>query len=451
MVKQRETLLGWASRLHECAKPSYLGLACVVAGLLVGPGHCCWAKDWPQWRGPHRDGISRETKLNSDWQAKPPRLLWTATGMGAGYASVAVVGNQIFSTGNLEQGQAVVAVDVQEGRIQWTSQATKAVPRHGYPGSRSTPAVDGDRLYAVMSDGTIACLRRSNGEVVWRRQFQADWNGQMMSVWGYAESPLVDDGRVICTPGGSAAMMVALDKQTGAEVWATRMPNYPDENGSNGQPLHDGAGYSSVVISHAGGVKQYIQLIGRGVIGVRASDGKLLWRYRDVANATANIPTPVVHNDFVFCSTGYQTGSALLRLVADGEQVKAQEIYRLEGKALQNHHGGSVLLDGYLYLGNGHNKGFPTCVEWKTGKRMWGGRMRGPGSGSAAVAAYDGHLIFRYQSGEVALIEATPEAYRLKGSFRPDYVQGPSWAHPVVSGGRLFLREQDKLMCYDLR
>lgn len=218
-----------------------------------------------------------------------------------------------------------------------------------------------------------------------------------------------------------------------------------------GGPIQDGAGYSSMVISRAGGTKQYIQLVGCGVIGVRASDGKLLWRYRDVANGTANIPTPVISGDYVFSSSAYGAGSALLRLVRSDDDIHAEEAYFLDAKTLQNHHGGMVLVDKHLYLGHGHGKGFPTCVELETGEIAWGGKQRGPGSGSAAVTYYDGHLIFRYQSGEVALIEATPEEYRLQGTFKPEFVEGPSWSHPVVAGGRLYLREQDKLMCYDLR
>ena len=267
----------------------------------------------------------------------------------------------------------------------------------------------------------------------------------MMSGWGYSESPLVDGDRVLCTPGGPEAMVVALDKLTGKDIWRAAAPNL----GPKGK---DGAGYSSMVVSEACGIKQYVQLVGRGVIGVRASDGKLLWSYNDVANGTANIPTPLVSGDQVFCSTGYRTGSALLKLTAEGDGIKCEEQYFLTGEKLQNHHGGMILKDGYVYCGHAHNSGFPICVEMATGKIVWGGDERGPGSGSAAVTYADGHLVFRYQSGEVALIEATPSGYHLKGSFKPVYVsKDPCWSVPVVIGGRMYLRDQDKLMCYDVR
>jgi outer membrane protein assembly factor BamB len=299
-------------------------------------------------------------------------------------------------------------------------------------------------VYAVSSDGGIACLDAKDGKIVWKHAF-SEWDGRMMSGWGYSESPLVDGNQVICTPGGKDALLVALQKGTGALIWKTKAGDLGDKGG-------DGAGYAAAVVGNGAGVRQYVQLTGRGVVGVRASDGKLLWSYNRVANGTANIPTCIVDGDHVFASTGYGTGAALLKLSRDGEGVKAGEVYFLEPKVFQNHHGGMILHKGHVYAGTKHNEGFPTCLEMKTGKIVWGGGdIRGEGGGSAAVHFVDGHLIFRYQSGKLALIEATPTAHVLKGSFKPAYVKEPSWAHPVVVDGRLYLREQDQLMCYDLR
>jgi outer membrane protein assembly factor BamB len=400
---------------------------------------------WPQWRGPERNGLSSETGLNTDWKRNAPGLLWTVEGLGEGFASVSIADGRIFTTGNLKDGQGITAMKESDGSQLWRKTLTSDVPKHGYPGSRCTPAIDGDRLYVVLSDGTLACLKTADGETVWRKDFKKDFGGKMMSGWGYSESPLIDGPWVLCTPGGKDAMIVALDKMTGDEIWRTAMPEKVGDKGG------DGAAYSSIVISNGAGVKQYVQLVGRGVIGVRASDGKLLWGYNTVANSTANIPTPVIAGDHVFCSTGYGTGSALLKLSAvRGGGVRADEVYFLDAKTLQNHHGGMLLVGDHIYCGHAHNQGFPICVAIKTGEVVWGGK-RGPGSGSAAVTFYDGHIIFRFQSGDVALIQATPEGYRIKGQFKPDYIKGPSWAHPVVADGRLYLREQDKLMCYDLR
>ena len=248
-------------------------------------------------------------------------------------------------------------------------------------------------------------------------------------------------------------MIVALNKTTGEEVWASAVPEFGGETASNGKSMKNGAGYSSIVISNGGGVKQYVTIVGRGAIGVRASDGKFLWGYSDIANTTANIPTPIVSGDDVFVSTGYGTGAALLTLSSDGNGgVKAEEQYFLPPKQLENHHGGMVLLDGHIYCGHKHNNGFPICVDMASGDVVWGGDIRPPAkaSGSAAVLYVDGHLIFRYQSGHVMLIEATTTGFKEKGVFMPEYQEDKSWAHPVVVGGKLYLREQDRLMCYNI-
>jgi outer membrane protein assembly factor BamB len=401
--------------------------------------------DWPQWRGPARDGLSPDTGLLKSWASRKPKLLWTADGMGGGYASVTVAAGRIYTTGNQATGQAVTCVNAADGKVLWTKTITDSVPKHSHDGSRCSPSIDGERLYAIASSGKIACLKTSDGSEIWSKDFRSEWGGRMMSGWGFSESPLVDGDWVLCTPGGPSAMIVALDKLTGREIWRTALP--PGEGGNK-----DGAAYSSIVISQACGVKQYVQLVGRGVIGVRAEDGKFLWSYEEIANRTANIPTPLVSGDYVFCSTGYQTGAALLKLVKSGDGVRCEEQYFLGGDKAQNHHGQMILKDGYVYFGHRHGQGFPICIELESGRIVWGGDQRGPGSGSAAITYADGHLYFRYQSGEVALIEATPSAYRLKGFFRPDYVgSNPCWAQPVVIGGRLYLRDQDKLMCYDVR
>ena len=400
------------------------------------------AGDWPQWRGPGRDGKSAETGLIKDWDKTPPKHLWTIEGMGEGFASVSTSKGALYTTGNVEGGQAVIKVNLADHTIAWTKVLTENKPKHGYDGSRCTPTVDGDFLYAVTSDGRISCLKSGDGEVVWTHQFK-EWGGKMHSGWGFSESPLVDGDLVLCTPGGDNAMIVALNKKTGAEVWKSAVPKVGDKGG-------DGAGYSSIVIGQGAGVKQYVTLVGRGVIGVRASDGKYLWGYNRVANGTANIPTPVTEGDYVFASSGYGTGSCLLKLSKDGEGVKAEEVYFLEPKTFENHHGGFILANGFIYSGAKHDKGFPICVEMKTGEVKWGGDIRGAGDGSAAVTMADGQIIFRYQNGKLALVNATPSGYELHGSFTPVYQERESWAHPVVSNGMLYLREQNKLMCYDL-
>jgi len=240
--------------------------------------------------------------------------------------------------------------------------------------------------------------------------------------------------------------MVALDAATGEEVWRAELP---ESVGSRGA---DGAGYSSAVVSHGAGVKQYVQLLGRGAVGVDAATGDVLWTYNRIANEVANIPTPMVSGDLVAVSSGYGTGTALLRL-APGEQpgeVVATEEWFLPGGVAQNHHGNMILHEGFFYFGTPHNKGFPIAVEVASGEVAWG-PVRNGGTGSAAMAFADEHLLFRYQDGLVVWAEATPEGYREKGSFAVPGATPPTWAHPVIAGGRLYLREQDVLHCYDLR
>src|SRR4029450_10696265 len=292
-------------------------------------------------------------------------------------ASVAVVGGRIYTLGDKDGAQYVIALDGASGAQVWTAKlGAPWVDEMGGP--RGTPTVDGDRVYAVGTEGDVVCVEAATGKERWRRNLEKDFGGQMMSQWKFAESPLVDGDRLIVTPGTRAALLVALDKQTGKEVWRTA----GSDLGPNGK---DGAGYASVVVSQGAGVKQYVQLLGRGLVGVRASDGKLLWSYNRIANNVANIPTPVVQGDYVFTSTGYQTGAGRLKREAAGGGVTAKEVYFLDSKTFQNHHGGFVLVGDHIYAGHGHNRGFPICIELATGKVVWGGDTRNEGTGSAAV------------------------------------------------------------------
>jgi outer membrane protein assembly factor BamB len=285
----------------------------------------------------------------------------------------------------------------------------------------------------------LICAKVATGDIVWKVDYAKEFGGRMMSGWGYSESPLVDGDLLIVTPGGKSAMLAALNKKTGKTVWKTPVPASMD----------GGAGYSSVVISNAAGVKQYVQLVGKGLVSADAKTGKLLWTYEEIANDTANIPTPLVNGDYVFCSTGYGAGAALLKIEKQADKLAATEQYFLQADKMQNHHGGMILLNGYVYCGTGHDQGFPLCIELSTGQTKWK-PGRGAGEGSAAVVYADGHLYFRYQNGVMALIEATPDKYTLKGSFKLAVVHGSSWPHPVIAGGKLYLRDQQTLMVYDI-
>lgn len=398
---------------------------------------------WPQWRGVKRDAIADDTGLLTEWPADGPPLVWKAGNLGRGFSSISIADGRIFTMGDRDGSQLVIALDLHTGRQLWATPIGDVWAPGGYAGPRCTPTVDGANVYVLGPHGDLVCLQAATGKEVWHLNMQKDFGGRMHSGWGYSESPLIDGNKLVCTPGGVDAAIVALDKKTGREIWRSAVPPLGGQGG-------DGAAYSSIVISNGGGVRQYVQLMGRGVVGVAARDGDFLWGYNRVANGTANIPTPIVEGDYVFCSTGYRTGAALLKLVPEGTGVKAEEVYFLDGKQFQNHHGGMIKLGDYIYAGHGHNSGAPVCLEWKTGKTVWR-HNRGPGSGSAAVAYADGNLYFRFQDGLMALIEATPDEYREKGTFRIPNVEDPSWSHPVIAGGKLYLREQDTLYCYDVR
>jgi outer membrane protein assembly factor BamB len=395
--------------------------------------------EWSRWRGPNGDGVSAEKGLLKEWPDKGPPLAWQAKGFGEGYSSVAVVGGKVFTLGRKDGKTNLIAADIKEGNILWST------PFGDGDLPNCTPTVDGNLVFGVSRGGDLACCETKSGKLLWTKNFAKDFGGRMHSGWGYSESPLVDGDLLIVTPGAEKALLAALDKKTGKPVWQTEASR--EQFGRQG---NDGAAYASIVISHAAGVKQYVTLVGRGLVGIDAASGKFLWNYGPVANTTANIPTPIVSGDYVFGSSGYGTGAALLKIVKKGDQLEAEEEYFLQGNKLLNHHGGMIRVGNYIYLGHGDNNGQPVCIDMTTGKDAW--RVNdSPGGGSAAIAYADGHLYFHYQDSNVALIEANPKGYKLKGKFKTKTHNGDGWAHPVIAGGKLYLRDQDDLLCYDIK
>lgn len=488
-----------------------LSLACST--VLAAPG------DVPQWRGVNRDGVYPDKGLLKQWPEAGPQLLWKAEKLGKGMASVSISDGKIFTTASRKGGQFIVALDVATQKELW---AASLCAKGGE--CNSTPTIDGALAYAVSSEGDLVCVKTSDGSEVWRKSLATDFGGAKPT-WQFSESPLVDGENLIVVPGSDSAVVAALNKKTGATIWKTEY-----ELAGKG---HAGAGYTGAVLSNAAGIRQYVTLVGKGAIGVDAKTGKLLWHYNRVANGTAVIPTPLVWDDYVFVSSGYGTGAALLKIFKDGKAapeapkvdeakvadytkkvadlkatiesrrdergkhekgtpayeaadklvqgakpdlekaenelnkargvkadsgptriagspVIADEQYWLNAGIFQNHHGGMVKIGDHIYAGKGHNNGFPICLDWKTGSVVWE-KERGPGKESAAVIAADGGLYFRYQDGIMALVEVTPTAYSQKGAFKLATVNGSSWPHPVIQGGRLFIRDQDALLCYDLR
>jgi outer membrane protein assembly factor BamB len=396
---------------------------CLIALALVA---IAGAADSPQWRGTNRDGKSADTGLLAQWPAGGPRLVWKAQGLGEGYSSFAVVGNRLYTQGQQADREFVLALDVATGRQLWKTPAGRAINDDKGNGPRGTPTVDGNRLYALSADGTLVCLDTDTGKRVWGADFVADFKGRAPH-WGYSESPLVDGDRVIVAPGGPGAAIVALHKATGAVVWKSQS---------------DGAAYSSAIPFDAGATHGLAILTSSASVGLNTKDGALLWRYTKVANRVANIATPIVAHDYVFVSTDYGTGCALLKLTPQGTSVQAAEVYF--NKDMRNHYTTSVLVGDYLY---GFSSSILTAMEFLTGKLAW--RDRSVGKGNCTYA--DQRLYCMGEDGAVALIEPTPKAYTEISRFQIPRGSNPTWTPPVVANGRLYLRQQDNLYSYDIK
>ena len=420
-----------------------------------------WADDWPQWRGPDRTGLSNETGLLKEWPEGGPRQAWKITGLGEGYATPSVSGGRIYLLGTVGNDEYLICLDESDGSKVWTVKVGQKMGDR--PGPRSTPTIDDGHAYVVSSNGNLVCVAIDKGTVKWQKSYAKDFGGQAGS-WAYAESPLVDGDVVIGTPGAKSsekpgtktAALVALRKRTGEVVWTTDVGGLnrkPAAEPKKVDPMRKGrnrpgrnyavAGYSSVVKADIGGVKQYVQFLDGGVVGVNARDGKLLWHYDEPANTTANISTPIVRGDLVFAASGYGTGGGQARIVKKGTGFEADQQYFV--RQMQNHHGGMVLVGDHLY---GTGGGTLLCVNFKTGDVAWNERSVGKGS----VTYADGHLYVRGENGKLALVEANPEKYVEKGRFdQPDRSEKPAWPHPVVANGKLYVRDWDALFCYDVK
>jgi outer membrane protein assembly factor BamB len=414
-------------------------IACLAAAALVlAAGHSV-ADDWPQWRGPNRDGLSKETGLLKEWPKDGPKLLWQVKDLGGGYSTPAVVGDRLYVMANQGmEDEFVKALDVKDGRPVWATRVGKVGPNTGlnYPGARSTPTVDGPLLYALGSDGDLACLETATGKPRWAKNLRSEFGGKP-GQWAYSESPLVDGDVVVCTPGGADATVVALNKTNGDVIWKCAAPG------------GDKAGYASIVTTDAGGVKEYVVYTANGLIGVEAKTGKFLWRYEKTKGMMGmSILTPVVHGGLAYSGAG-RVGGGAVKLSPDQGAVKAEQVY-FDTK-LPTAIGGAVLVGDSLY-GSGTNL---VCADFKTGQIKWSD----PSVAPAALCYADGRLYLHGENGAMALIEATPETYREHGRFMPpnppprpkDKTMEKAWAYPVVANGRLYVRDTDCLWCYDVK
>ena len=390
------------------------------------------AGDWAQWWGPNRDGCSSETGLLKAWPEGGPKLLWRANGLGAGFSTVAITGERIYTTGEEGGSCYVHALALDGGKPLWSTKIGKsgAPGWGGFTGPRGTPTIDGDLLFVIGQFGELVCLKTADGALVWQKHLTEDFGGELPE-WGYSESILVDGDQIVCTPGGDQGAIVALNKRTGKLLWQTK--DFTD-------PAH----YSSLVCAEIAGIKQYVQLTAESVVGV-GTDGTLLWRARR-RGRTAVIPTPVVQDNKVYVTSGYNAGSNLFEITAAGGKLQARQVYA--ERSISNHHGGALRVGDYVY-GYCDRRGW-TCQEFATGQVKWAEKGQ-IGKGSLTYA--DGRLYLRAEDdGVVGLIEATPAGYKETGRFvQPDFGKPKTWPHPVISGKKLYLRDQDNLFCYDIQ
>jgi outer membrane protein assembly factor BamB len=423
---------GSAAVAGSVAALSLAGFSCPLAQ----------AEDWPTFRGTMRTAIASDRNLMDSWPEGEPKLVWETAGAGRGYASVAVAGDKLYTLGDAlstkdGEDEYLTAFDRATGKPLWATMTGPAWKEMNpdWHNSRSTPTVDGDMVYVIAPKGVLVACQASDGKEVWRSNLVDDIGGKKADPWGYSESVLIDGDRLICTPGGDKATMVAFDKKTGEVIWKAIRPG------------DIGAGHASIVISEVGPHRVYVQTTGSGAIGVSAEDGKVLWSY-PIEKTTAVIPTPIVRDDLVFFSVGYGRGGALLQQVADADgTVTIKEIYGLDPK-LGNKHGGVILVGDHLY-GDTDDNGMPFCADLMTGEINW--KERGPGSGSVALIGGDNMLFMQFQDGEFALAKADPEKLTVVGRFKiPGSGERPSWAHPTIADGKLYVRSQDKIFCYDI-
>lgn len=421
--------------------------------------------DWPQWQGPDRNAVSRETGLLKEWPKEGPPLAWKIQALGGGYSAPSVAAGRVFGMSSRGEDEVVWARSEADGKEVWVRRLgpalTEGMPQ-GKEGAGCTPTVDGERLYVLGLSGDLACLLVQDGKVLWRRSLTSDFDG-ILPTWRYNESPLVDGDRVVCTPGGKDATIVALNKLTGETIWKAAVPEPPGASpgGSGrgrggGRPgfRDSGASYASAIAITFEGQRQYVQFTSKALVGVAASDGKLLWRYdRPANNFRINCSTPLYQDGWVFAASAYGAGGGLVKLSKEGNDgVRAEEVWF--SKNLENHHGGVLAIDGCLYGGNGGNGGgYLVCLDFQTGEVLWNERdpdKRRVKKGSVAYA--DGRIYYRTEEGAVVLIEPNRKEYLERGRFeQSDRTSQPAWTHPVIANGNLYIRDQDTLYCYNVK
>lgn len=408
-------------------KPLFLTGSILIATSLTVP-----AADWPQWRGPDRSDRSPETGLLKSWPEGGPKRVWLYENAGQGYAGFSVVGDRVYTLGTRDGSETLLALEATTGKEAWVAKLSDILKNNWGDGPRGTPTVDGDLIYVMTGPGLLACVSAKDGKIVWK-QSMTDLGGKVPT-WGYTESPLVDGDQVVCTPGGSKGALAAFDKKTGKLLWQSA--EFTDE-----------AQYASLIPAVINGTRQYVQLTMKNIVGISAKDGKQLWK-EAFPGRTAVIPTPIVKDNHVYVACGYGVGCKLIKINPDNTVTTVYE-----NKVMKNHHGGVILVGDHLY-GYSDGPGW-TCQNFMTGEEVWAEKNA---LGKGAVGFADGMLYCVDEgSGTVVLAEASPKGWKEHGRFTLEpqtkirSPQGRIWVHPVISHGKLFLRDQDLVFCFDVK
>jgi outer membrane protein assembly factor BamB len=392
------------------------------------------SNEWPCFHGAGRTNKSAETGLLKEWPKTGPQLLWTITGLGEGYSSVIIAGGYLFTEGRTGDQTTAFCFDL-NGKPVWKKTCGKAWNTSlswasTYIGSRSTPTYDNGILYVLGEGGRLTALEAKTGKEIWSKELTEVFDAKIPD-YGYSESVLIDNENLYIRPVGKKAYMACLNKKNGETIWSC--------NEINGRE-----GYSSFIIKDFGGFHQIIGSSGDSYFGVEAKSGKLLWKMNFANPRDLNVADAISFNEFVFVSSGYGKGSMLFKLNPSGKGLTTEKIW--ESDLMDNHHGGVILQDGYLY-GSGTNKRGWFCLDFLTGKQMWN-----TPNGKGSITYADGMLYFLDERGSMKLVRATPDKYECTGEFNvPKGGDSMYWAHPVVFGGRLYVRHGDKLFAYDIK
>jgi len=391
------------------------------------------AGEWPCFHGSDRTNLSDETGLLKAWDEKGPSLLFTISGLGEGYSSTAIAGGVIYTAGSTGNQSFLYAFDL-NGKLIWKKPNGPAWSvtvswASSYNGPRSTPTCDNGVVYHLSEAGRLSAFRAKTGESIWSRDLPKEFNAKM-PMYGYAESVLIDGDNLYVRTGGSKGYQVCLNKRTGATIWTSG-------------DIPGGYGYNSMVIKDFGGFRQIIGATNTCYYSLDARTGRLLWKTDFINQYEINCTDAIVFNDYVFLTSGEGKGCMMIKIKKSGNGIATEKVW--ETKLMDNYHGGVILYNGNLY-GSGSQARDWYCLDFFTGKQMW----KTNGSGSLTYA--DGMVYFYDEKGSMKLVKATPEKFEKTGEFRvPEGGKGPYWAHPVVCGGRLYLRHADKIFVYDIR